>query len=90
MAGFPPTTEYGSTSFTTTLPAAITAPCPIVTPDKIVTPYHIHTSSPTSIGPLHKASSSSLKQIVVKGKVVNVSIKCPPLNIKVTSSAIET
>ena len=36
LAGFPPTTVYGSTSFVTTEYAPITVPSPIVIPDKIL------------------------------------------------------
>src|SRR5439155_23265495 len=47
-AGTPPTIVYGSTSPTTTAPAATTAPCPTRTPPATVTLPPIHTSASTA------------------------------------------
>ena len=52
LFGLPPDIVYGSTSFTTTDPAAITAPVPILTPERIIVFPPIHTSCPISISPL--------------------------------------
>ena len=52
LAGTPPTSVYGSTSFTTTAPLATVAPSPIVTPLNIVTLFAIHTSLPIIMSPL--------------------------------------
>jgi len=49
LAGHPPTTVYGSTSFVTIEPAEITAPSPIVTPGKITDFAPTQTSLPIFI-----------------------------------------
>ena len=51
LFGLPPDIEYGSTSLTTTDPAAITAPVPILTPERIIVLPPIQTSCPIFISP---------------------------------------
>ena len=48
FAGFPPTTAYGGTSFTTTEPMATIAPSPILTLPEIMTLEPSHTKSSIS------------------------------------------
>ena len=50
LAGTPPTSVFGSTSFVTTAPAATTAPSPMVTPPIIVALAPIQQPSPIMIG----------------------------------------
>lgn len=50
LAGTPPTSVFGSTSFVTTAPAATTAPSPMVTPPTIVALAPIQQPSPIMIG----------------------------------------
>ena len=60
FAGFPPTTEYGSTSFVTKEPAATIDPCPMLTPDIIVDLAPIQTSFPIVISPLQDGCPISM------------------------------
>ena len=50
LAGTPPTTVRGATSFVTTAPAATTAPSPMVTPGSMEAWSPIHTSFPIVTG----------------------------------------
>ncbi len=50
LAGLPPATQYGGTSFVTTAPIPITLPVPIVTPGAIFTFEAIQTLSSMTTG----------------------------------------
>ena len=50
LAGIPPTTAYGGTSFVTTAPAATIEPSPSVTPLVITAPEPIQTLLPILMG----------------------------------------
>ena len=60
IAGFPPTTTIGGTSFTTTLFAETTEPLPIVTPGKTIELAPIQTLSAIVTGLLVPSSIYSI------------------------------